>query len=227
MEILSVNVGVAKAVEYTDAPSGTTGIDKRPVSGAVRVAAPGPAGVGASGVAGDAVCDLRYHGGDDRAVYAFAREELDGWERELGRSFADGAFGENLTTLGMDLREALVGERWRVGDEVVLEVSGGRIPCRTFAGRLAEKGWLRRFTLAGSPGVMLRVVQPGELRAGDPVEVVDRPDHDVTVGRLFRAVTTERASLPDVLAAAEWMEREQLAIARKYAEKYAEQCSEK
>ncbi|MGI5470659.1 MOSC domain-containing protein [Streptomyces sp. CA-132043] len=220
MEILSVNVGVAKAVEYTDAPSGTTGIDKRPVSGPVRVAAPGPAGVGASGVAGDAVCDLRFHGGDDRAVYAFAREELDDWEQELGRPLVDGAFGENLTTVGMNLRDALVGERWRIGDEVVLEVTGGRIPCRTFAGWLGEKGWLRRFTLAGSPGAMLRVVRPGEFRAGDAVEVVDRPEHDVTVGRLFRAVTTERRTLPDMLAAAPWMEREQLEIARKYAAKY-------
>ncbi|POX40522.1 MOSC domain-containing protein [Streptomyces sp. Ru73] len=220
MRILSVNAGAAKAVEYTDAPSGTTGIDKRPVSGPVRVAAPGPAGKGASGVAGDAVCDLRYHGGDDRAVYAFAREELDEWGRELGRTFAHGAFGENLTTTGMDLRNALVGERWRIGDEVVLEVTGGRIPCRTFAGWLAEKGWLRRFTLAGSPGAMLRVIRPGELRAGDPVEVVDRPGHDVTVGRLFRAVTTDRASLPDMLAAERWMEREQLEIALKYTEKY-------
>ncbi|WP_052867643.1 MOSC domain-containing protein [Streptomyces niger] len=220
MQILSVNVGAAKAVEYTDAPSGTTGIDKRPVSGPVRVAAPGPAGVGASGVAGDAVCDLRFHGGDDRAVYAFAREELDDWGRELGRTFADGAFGENLTTVGMNLRDALVGERWRIGDEVVLEVTGGRIPCRTFAGWLGEKGWLPRFTHAGSPGVMLRVVRPGEFRAGDPVEVVSRPAHEVTVGRLFRAVTTERTALPDVLAAAPWMEREQLEIARTYTAKY-------
>ncbi|MBZ4017253.1 MOSC domain-containing protein [Streptomyces purpurogeneiscleroticus] len=220
MKILSVNVGAAKPVEYTDAPSGTTGIDKQPVTGPVRVTAPGPAGVGASGVAGDTVCDLRYHGGDDRAVYAFAREDLDAWEQELGRPLANGAFGENLTTVAMDLREALVGERWRVGDGVVLEVTGGRIPCRTFAGRLAEKGWLRRFTLAGSSGAMLRVIEPGEFSAGDRVEVVDRPDHKVTVGRLFRAVTTERKALPEMLVAAEWMEREQLEIARKYAAKY-------
>ncbi|MFK4066866.1 MOSC domain-containing protein [Streptomyces sp. NPDC029674] len=220
MKIASVNAGPAKAVDYTDAPSGTTGIDKRPVEGPVRVARPGAPGVGASGLSGDSVCDLRFHGGDDRAVYAFAREDLDGWERELGRRLANGSFGENLTTLGIDLRDALVGERWRLGREVVLEVTGGRLPCRTFAGWLGERRWVRRFTQAASPGVMLRVIEPGEIRGGDAIEVMCRPGHDVTVSRLFRALTVERAALPGVLVAAEWMEREQLEIARGYAAKY-------
>ncbi|MGY1435637.1 MOSC domain-containing protein [Streptomyces reniochalinae] len=227
MHILSVNVGPPRRVEYTDAPSGATGIGKSPVDAPVRVAAPSESGAGAGGVSGDAVCDLRYHGGDDRAVYAFAREDLDAWQRELGCVLPHGAFGENLTTTGADLRETLVGERWRVGPELVLEATGSRIPCRTFAGWVAEqgwttaKGWLRRFTLAGSPGAMFRVVHPGTLRAGDEVEVLHRPGHRVTVGGLFRAVTTERERLPDVLAAAAWMEREQREIAEKYAAKYA------
>ncbi|MEV4948147.1 MOSC domain-containing protein [Streptomyces sp. NPDC053755] len=221
MKLLSVNVGQARAVEYTDSPTGMTGIDKRPVEGPVRVEAPGPLGVGASGVAGDAVCDLRFHGGDDRAVYAFAREDLDRWERELGRTLANGSFGENLTTLGLDVNGALIGERWRVGPEVVLEVTGSRIPCRTFAGFLGEQGWVRRFTLsAAGPGAMLRVIVPGAFTVGDPVTVVHRPDHDVTVSLLHRASTTERALLPSTLAAAEWMELGLLGLARTYAEKY-------
>lgn len=226
MHLLSVNTGPPRRVDYTDAPSGTTGIGKHPVHTPVRVTAPGAPGVGASGVGDDAVCDLRYHGGDDRAVYAFAREDLDAWERDLGCTLPHGAFGENLTTAGIDLREVLVGERWRIGDEVVLEATGGRIPCRTFAGWVAEqgwapaKGWLRRFTLSGSPGVMFRVLTPGTLRAGDEVRVLHRPAHPVTVAALFRAVTTERKRLPEVLAAAEWMEREQREIAEKYTAKY-------
>ncbi|MFD4628402.1 MOSC domain-containing protein [Streptomyces sp. NPDC058284] len=220
MKILSVNAGAARSVDYTDAPSGTTGIDKRPVEGPVRVVRPGAAGVGASGLVGDTVCDLRFHGGDDRAVYAFAREDLDGWERDLGRPLANGSFGENLTTTGIELRDALVGERWRLGPEVVLEVTGGRLPCRTFGAWLGEPRWVRRFTEAASPGAMLRVIEPGEFRSGDAIEVVHRPRHDVTVSRLFRALTTERAALPGVLVAAEWMEREQLEIARGYTDKY-------
>ncbi|MEV6962664.1 MOSC domain-containing protein [Streptomyces sp. NPDC051207] len=218
--VLSINVGRARAVTFTDAPGGATGIDKRPVDGPVRVAPAGPPGLGGGGVSGDTVCDLRFHGGTDRAVYAFAREDLDEWQRNLDRVLNNGSFGENLTVLGMDLRRALIGERWRVGPATVLEVTGGRIPCRTFAGWLGEKGWVRRFTRAASPGAMLRVIEAGDVRAGDRIAVVHRPDHDVTVSRLFRAVTTERAMLPDVLVAAPWMEREQLEIAQRYTAKY-------
>ncbi|GGY26623.1 MOSC domain-containing protein [Streptomyces omiyaensis] len=226
MTLLSVNTGRAKSVAYSESASGRTGIDKRPVDGPVRIDAPGPAGVGASGVAGDDVCDLRFHGGADRAVYAFAREDLDRWERELGKELANGSFGENLTTSGLDVNGALIGERWRIGGEVVLEVTGGRIPCRTFQGHLEElgldaRGWVRRFTRAeAGPGALLRVIEPGEVRAGDPVTVVHRPDHSVTVALLHRAATTERKLLPGTLVAAEWMESGLLAVARQYAEKY-------
>ncbi|GGY05801.1 MOSC domain-containing protein [Streptomyces tanashiensis] len=223
MTLLSVNVGRARSVEYTDAASGMTGIDKRPVEGPVRIEAPGAPGVGASGVAGDTVCDLRFHGGDDRAAYAFAREDMDLWERELGRALANGSFGENLTTRGLDVNGALIGERWRIGEEVVLEVTGGRIPCRTFAGFVEEKGWVKRFTQSqAGPGALLRVIVPGEVRAGDPITVLHRPDHDITVALLHRAATTERALLPRTLAAAEWMESGLLALARQYTEKYAQ-----
>ncbi|WMX45468.1 MOSC domain-containing protein [Streptomyces roseicoloratus] len=216
MELLSVNAGRATAVDYTAAPSGLTGIDKRPVDGPVRIEAPRPGG--ASGVAGDAVCDLRFHGGADRAAYAFAREDLDAWERELGRTFAPGSFGENLTTRGLDVNNALIGERWRIGDQVVLEVTGGRIPCRTFAGFLEEKGWVRRFNAsAAGPGALLRVIVPGEVRAGDRMEIVHRPAHDVTVARLHHAATADRTLLPETLVAAEWMESGLLGLARSYA----------
>ncbi|MEU6479607.1 MOSC domain-containing protein [Streptomyces sp. NPDC047017] len=224
MRLLSVNVGRARAVPYTDQAQGVTGIDKRPVAGPVRVAAPGPKGVGASGLAGDAVCDTRHHGGDDQAVYAVAREDLDAWERELGRALPDGSFGENLTTIGLDISGALIGERWRIGPaagpSVLLEVTSGRIPCRTFQGHLGEKGWVKRFTLRGAPGAYLRVIEPGEVRPGDPVEIVHRPDHDVTVALQFRASTTERSLLPRLLAAGTALHPESLAAARKYADTY-------
>ncbi|CAL9300793.1 MOSC domain-containing protein [Streptomyces sp. SudanB52_2052] len=220
MKLLSVNLGRAKAVPYTDNPEGVTGIDKQPVAGPVRVSAPGPKGIGGSGLAGDAVCKLEHHGGDDQAVYAMAREDMDEWERELGRPLPDGAFGENLTTSGLDVSGALIGERWRIGPEVVLEVTSGRIPCRTFQGHLSEKGWVKRFTRRGAPGAYLRVIEPGEIRAGDPVEIVHRPDHDVTVALQFRAVTTERTLLPRLLAAGEALHPELLRTAREYEEKY-------
>ncbi|MCL7376269.1 MOSC domain-containing protein [Streptomyces sp. 35G-GA-8] len=220
MKLLTVNVGRPTAVEYTDAPGGFTGIDKRPTDGPVRVSDPGSKGEGGSGVAGDTVCDLRHHGGSDQAVYAFAREDLDFWERELGRPLANGAFGENLTTSGVDIMGARIGERWRIGSEVVLETTSGRIPCRTFQGWLGEKGWVRRFTGQAVTGAYLRVITPGEIRAGDPIEIVHRPDHEVTVSLAFRAVTTERELLPRVLAAGEALHAEELRTAREYVEKY-------
>ncbi|MFI0238831.1 MOSC domain-containing protein [Streptomyces sp. NPDC016845] len=219
MKLLSLNLGRAKAVDYTAQPDGVTGIDKQPVEGPVRVSAPGPKGTGASGVAGDSVCDTRHHGGNDQAVYAFAREDLDEWERALGRTLPSGSFGENLTTEGVDVCGAKIGERWRIGRDLLLEVSASRIPCKTFQGHLGEKGWVKRFTQQRRPGAYLRVIEPGEIRAGDTIEVVHRPAHEVTVSFEFRALMTERELLPRVLAAGDALHGEVAATARTYAEK--------
>jgi MOSC domain-containing protein YiiM len=199
-ELLSINLGSARATEASDV--GATGIDKRPAPGPVEVRAPGPrlGGLG-SGLVGDRICDTAHHGGDDQAVYAYAREDLDSWEVELGRGLPGGTFGDNLTTAGLDVTGALIGERWRVGEQVVLEVSLPRIPCRTFAGWMEEERWIKRFTMRALPGAYLRVVTPGLIRAGDPITVVERPDHDVSIGVTFRALTLEPELLPRLLAA--------------------------
>jgi MOSC domain-containing protein YiiM len=190
--VSSVNVGSPRPTEHSDVDH--TGIDKRPQDGAVEISAPGRPGH--SGLAGDVICDVRHHGGDDQAVYAYAREDLDAWQLRLGRDLRSGMFGENLTTSGLDVTDAVIGERWRVGDALLLEVSSPRIPCRTFAGWLGEHGWIKIFTEYAQPGTYLRVVEPGLVRAGDPIAVVDRPDHGVTVGVTFRALTRESDLLP-------------------------------
>jgi MOSC domain-containing protein YiiM len=199
MRVLSVNVGRPRANRWK--PVTLTGIDKRPVDGPVMVTRPGPKGTGAVGLTGDRVYDVKHHGGTDQAVYAYAREDLDGWAAELGRSLTNGVFGENLTTKGVAVNEALIGERWRVGRDVVLEVSCPRIPCGTFQGWLEQEGWIKRFTRGGLPGAYLRVISPGLIRAGDPVEIESRPLHGVTVALTFRALTTESELLPRLLAA--------------------------
>ncbi|NEA41385.1 MOSC domain-containing protein [Streptomyces sp. SID11385] len=214
--VLSLNIGRLTPVPHSDAPSGGTGIDKRPVAGPLWISAPGPKGTGGSGVEGDVVADLRHHGGDDQAVYAFAREDLDAWERELGRPLANGAFGENLTTSGLDVSHALVGERWRIGATLLLEVTGGRVPCRTFAGHVGEPRWVRRFTERAETGAYLRVLEAGPVRAGDPVVREYVPEHGVTAAMAFRANTTERALLPRLLPAARALHPEALAAARAY-----------
>ncbi len=169
--VLSVNVGSPAPRSGRKTP---TGIGKVPVD-RIEVADPGPKrrgpdGEGFSGVAGDFVGSGRHHGGADQAVYACAREELDHWERELGRELPHGMFGENLTTTGIDVDASEYGDRWRIGD-VVLRVSAPRVPCATFAMRMGERAWVRRFAERGRAGTYLAVLEPGTIRPGDPIAV--------------------------------------------------------
>jgi MOSC domain-containing protein YiiM len=168
-----------------------SGIDKQPVPGAVDVSAPGRKGVAGGGLAGDTVCDLRYHGGDDQAVYAYGREDLDWWQIELGREIGNGAFGENLTTSGINISAALIGEQWLIGGSLLLQVTVPRIPCMSFQSALGEKRWVRRFTERGVSGTYLRVVRSGSVRAGDSIVVVERPQHHISNWMAFRAITVE------------------------------------
>ncbi|QLQ40133.1 MOSC domain-containing protein [Micromonospora robiginosa] len=197
--ILSVNLAVpqpnpAKGV-------GFTGADKRPVDRLVHVRAPGPKTTGLhSGLVGDQIFDVENHGGDDQAVYAYAREDYDWWQARLNRPLADGLFGENLTTEGVDVNGAVIGERWRVGPRLVLQPTFGRIPCVTFQHRMGEPRWVKTFTRANRPGAYLRVLEPGDICAGDPVTVEERPAHGVTIARAFQAYLTAPRLLPGLLA---------------------------
>ena len=189
----SVNVGTPREAAW--AGIGRTSIDKTPVAGPVEVHR--------LGVAGDEVSDARHHGGPDQAVYAYAREELDWWAEQLGDDLRDGEFGENLTTEGLTVDDAEVGERWRIGT-VLLETALVRTPCNDFKEWIGRGGhdnsaWVRRFAERGRPGAYLRVLQPGVLAAGDAIEVVHRPGHGVTMSLMFRALLREPALLPRLL----------------------------
>ncbi|HEY9468284.1 MAG TPA: MOSC domain-containing protein [Propionibacteriaceae bacterium] len=209
----SVNLGRPRPNPHKEV--GWTGIGKQPTDGPVEVRSPGPKSTGrGSGLVGDFIGDGKHHGGDDQAVYAFQREDLDEWERRLRRELPNGFFGENLTTIGLDINNARIGERWRIGDEVVLQVTAPRIPCATFRGWMGEKGWAKIFTAAGRPGAYLKVITPGAIRAGDPIEVINRPEHDVTVTLLFKATTTERELLPRLLAAEAYLDQKTIEMAR-------------
>ena len=199
MRVLSVNIGRPRPNPWKGIKQ--TGIDKRPVEGPVMVRPAWAKGLGMVGLAGDRVYDVRNHGGPDQAVYGYAREDLDFWAAELGRPLSNGMFGENLTTEDADVNGALIGERWRVGADLVLEVSAPRIPCGTFQGWMLQAGWIKRFTLAARPGAYFRVIEPGEIQAGDEIEIVHRHDHEVTIALTFRAVLVDPDLLPRLLAA--------------------------
>ena len=199
--VLSVNL--ARVRPNPDAPSRRTGIDKAATDEPVMVRAPGPmrSGLG-SGLVGDTIGNQKLHGGDDQAVYVYAREDLDDWETELARPLTNGMFGENFTTSGVEVTGALIGERWRIGsDGPLLEVSAPRTPCRTFSAFLQLDNWIKTFTRAAKPGAYLRVITPGTVRAGDAISVESRPDHDVTIDLVFRAKMSDPALLPQLLRA--------------------------
>jgi MOSC domain-containing protein YiiM len=200
-QVLSVNLARVQPNPHKRAEA-LTGIDKISTPEPVLVRAPGTKREAmGSGLVGDTVCDRGNHGGDTQAVYAYAREDLNYWESILERTLPCGVFGENLTMAGVDVNGAAIGERWRIGDELELAVTAPRIPCGTFRGWIAERGWLRTFAQAALPGTYLSVVSPGQVRAGDRVTVLQRPAHGVTVAHVFRAVTLEPALLPSILAA--------------------------
>lgn len=166
-----------------------TGIDKRPVDREVLV--------GWLGLIGDQQYDKRFHGGIDAAIYAYAREDYDDWQTDLGRTLANGQFGENLTTTGVDVNGALVGEVWRVGSQVTLRARSPRIPCRTFQGFVGEEHWVKRFTQRGKPGTYFSVLTQGAINPGDVVEVIERPDHGLTIADLFAIISGARE--PEIL----------------------------
>lgn len=212
--MLTVNLGRAMAFEHASA--GYTGIDKRPVDHPVMVAAPGPKHIGGSGLAGDDVVDRRHHGGNDQAVYAYAREDLDSWATEFGHPLPSGSFGENLTTTGVDITNTVVGEQWAIGATLLLEVSDPRIPCRTFAGFLNERGWIKRFTARAVSGTYLRVLSAGPVRPGDEIRVVHTPDHGITVATVFRAFTTDSDLLGQLVAVQALSAEAKATIARRH-----------
>jgi MOSC domain-containing protein YiiM len=183
-KVVSINAGPVVPVDWANRLD-RTAIDKRPVTG--------PATVHELGVEGDEQADRRVHGGMNQAIYAYAREDLDWWADRLARPLRDGQFGENLTTWGVDVTGAAIGERWRVGPDVVLEVTAPRIPCKTFQNWMGEPGWIRRFVEAGRPGAYLRVVLGGEVAAGDVIRVLDRPGDVLTIGEAFGARTGLRS----------------------------------
>jgi MOSC domain-containing protein YiiM len=188
--VLSISVGRARDFEYHHRRA-RSAIWKEPVVGRVR----------ARGVnlEGDEQADREAHGGPDKAIYAYALEDIRWWEQELGRPLPYGGFGENLTTQGIKVNDARIGERWEVGS-AVLEVSEPRIPCWRLGVRMKDERFPRRFTEAQRPGAYLRIVIEGQLGAGDEIRVIYRPDHELAIRDLFRIYTRDRKEVERLLA---------------------------
>jgi MOSC domain-containing protein YiiM len=183
---LSVNAARATQLAVRRGRPVMSGIAKAPVAG--------PVAVGPLGLEGDEQADLRVHGGPDKAVYAYAVEDIRWWEAELGRPLPPGMFGENLTVEGVDVTGAVIGERWLVGS-AELEVCQPRLPCFKLGLRFGDPLMVKRFAAALRPGAYLRVIAPGDLEAGDEIEVADRPVHGVDIALVARALLGDDAVL--------------------------------
>jgi MOSC domain-containing protein YiiM len=184
-KVLSVNVGGVREFEYNGRPA-RSAIWKSPVVGRIP-------GRGVN-LAGDDQADREAHGGPDKALYAYAIEDTHWWEQQIGRALAYGEFGENLSTEGIDVNDALVGERWQIGT-MVLEVSEPRVPCWRLGVRMNDKLFPRRFVEALRPGAYLRIVVEGDVGAGDEIRVVERPNHDLTIRDVLRIYIRDRAEV--------------------------------
>lgn len=187
--VISLNVSPVRTVHY-GAKAITTGIFKTPVRG--RVALKGV------NLHGDDQADRTVHGGPDRAVYAYALEDYAWWQDQLGHSLPPGQFGENLTTCGVDVSHALVGERWRVGS-ALLQITAPRVPCYKLAMKMNEPRFIKRFAVALRPGSYLSILVEGEVEQGDVIEIVSRPPHDITIAKMTQIYLFERDRLSELL----------------------------
>jgi MOSC domain-containing protein YiiM len=187
--VLSVNVSSAQTIQYRGNWM-QTGIFKTPVEGPVLLAD--------AHLRGDVQADLKVHGGIERAAYAYAEEDYRWWQDRLGMTLPFGKFGENFTLRGIDVNGALVGERWQIGRAVV-QVSSPRVPCYKLGIAMKDQKFVKRFAEALRPGAYLRIIQEGEVAAGDPVEVIWKPDHELTLKEMMRIYMFERDKLGHML----------------------------
>ena len=175
MRVTSINVGREEAIEH-GRRTFVTGIRKRPAAG--------PVYIGSEAVAGDTISDRKHHGGADQAVYAYSADDYAWWSAELGREITPGTFGENLTIEGLP-SDMSVGDRLLIRD-VLLEATAPRIPCNTLAAQMQDSGFGMAFRKAERPGIYFRVLNEGEVAAGDAVTYIENPAPIVSVLALYR-----------------------------------------
>lgn len=191
--MVSVNVG---------APTEMIISGRRRQTGIVKVPQTGRVPVRGATVGSDVQIDKKHHGGPYKAAYVYASEDYAWWSEQLRRELTPGTFGDNITTVGLDVTHSKIGERWRMGT-AVLEVTDPRIPCSTLATRMGIQGFVKRFAAAERFGAYCRIAEEGDVAAGDAIEVLHRPSHPITIVDVAHAYySNDPQSAPDVYRAA-------------------------
>ena len=176
MHLISVNIGKERTQQRKDFVE-TTGIYKLPVDKPVEIKS--------FGIEGDAICDKKNHGGPDQAIYVYGGADYAWWSEELGREIAPGTFGDNLTISGLQSARFNVGDYLHIGD-VTLQVTSPRIPCGTFAARMEDPQWVKKFRQAERPGLYCRVIKEGIVKAGDSVSIEKYTGETISILQMYR-----------------------------------------
>ena len=192
--VRSINIAATSQAQSWSGSGNRTGINKQSVQGLIHF--------GPEGVVGDTVVDRKHHGGYDKAVYAYAYEDALWWAEKIGRDIPAGSFGENLTTEGIDVTHAVIGERWQIGD-LLLEVAEPRIPCSVFSGFWDRPTLIKEFTEANRSGAYLRIIDEAMIEKGNAISVASRPTHGITIADVFAARSGERSKIAEISRVAE------------------------
>lgn len=176
MKLISVNLGQERTLERKGRVE-QTGIFKFPTREAVKVTK--------LGLEGDIIVSKKHHGGPDQAVYVYGTADYEWWSKELGKEIAPGTFGENLTISELESAHFNVGDYFHM-EEVTLQVTAPRIPCGTFAARMDDSQWVKRFRHAERPGLYCRVIREGVVKAGDIVSVETYTGETISILQMFR-----------------------------------------
>ena len=193
-KVRSINIAASSQAQSWSGSGNRTGINKQSVQGLIHF--------GPEGVVGDTVVDRKHHGGYDKAVYAYAYEDALWWAKKIGRDMPAGSFGENLTTEGIDVTHAVIGERWQIGD-LLLEVAEPRIPCSVFSGFWDRPTLIKEFTEANRSGAYLRIIDEAMIEKGNAISVASRPTHGITIANVFAARSGERSKIAEISQVAE------------------------
>jgi len=176
MQLDSLNLGEERILQHKDRVE-HTGIFKFPIEGSVKVTK--------LGLEGDVILSKKHHGGPDQAVYIYGGADYTWWSEELKKQIFPGTFGDNLTISDLESAQFNIGDSIHIGD-VTLQVTAPRIPCATFAARMNDPQWVKRFRHAERPGLYCRVMKEGFVKAGDPVSIERYMDETISVLEMFR-----------------------------------------
>jgi MOSC domain-containing protein YiiM len=176
MRLISANIGQERPIANAKS-SGKTGIYKTAVDSAIQITP--------LGIPGDAIVDIKHHGGVDQAIYLYGSLDYDWWSGQLGRTIAPGTFGDNLTVEGLESTSIFIGDRFLIGS-VILEVTAPRIPCVTLAACMGDPAFVKRYRNAERPGMYCRVIQTGWVEAGQTVSFLPGSGDRISLIEMFR-----------------------------------------